>query len=122
MDRWGGNPCQTKNNWPKQLGDPMPDPSDPRIITIFVTDENAFGGSGNDIYPIRRFAAFYMTGADGLSCDFPGTQEDDDPLNPLPKNVYGHWLSYVIPNPNGVPSNELCSFNDGGLCIAVLVE
>ena len=37
-------------------------------MTIFVTDERPSAASGNDIYPVRRFAGFYLTSADGLNC------------------------------------------------------
>jgi hypothetical protein len=119
-ERWGRNggpTCQTLNHWPNAVGDPMPDPlTDTRFVTLFITDENSFGGSGNDIYPIRRFAGFYITAADGLNC--PG----DVPANPGAKNVWGHWVSYVIPSPGGIPDTELCPFTDGGVCIPLLVE
>jgi hypothetical protein len=118
-ERWGHNggpTCKTLNRWPTAAGQPLPPPSDPRYVTLFITDENSFGGSGNDIYPIRRFAGFYLTAADGLNC--PG----DDPANPGAKNAWGHFVTYVIPNPNGTASDTLCAFNDAGLCIAVLVE
>jgi hypothetical protein len=118
-ERWGHNggpTCQTLNHWPKAAGDPLPSTDDPRYVQLFIDDENSFGGSGNDIYPIRRFAGFYLTAADGLNC--PG----DDPATPGAKNIWGHFLSYVVPNPNGTPSDELCSFVDADTCIAVLVE
>jgi Flp pilus assembly protein TadG len=121
--RFGGNPCKTRNNWPKNPGDPLPDFStDPRVVTLFITDENTFTGSGTTIFPIRRFANFYITSADGMNCDFPGTQYDDDPLNPGPKNVWGHWITFVDLNPNATPSDELCAFDEAGTCVAVLVE
>ncbi len=95
----------------------MPDPlNDPRFVTLFITDEQSFGAQGNDIYPIRRFAGFYLTAADGLNC--PG----DVPANPGAKNVWGHWVSYVISSGNGIPDDELCPFTDGGVCIPLLVE
>jgi hypothetical protein len=119
-ERWGhdgGPTCKTLNHWPNAAGDPMPDPlTDPRFVTIFVTDEQAFGGSGNDIYPIRRFAGFYLTSADGLNC--PG----DVPANPGAKNMWGHWVSYVIASSGGTPDTTLCSFTGGNVCIPVLVE
>jgi Flp pilus assembly protein TadG len=122
-DRFGGTPCKTRNNWPKNSGDPLPDfDTDPRVVTLFITDENTFTGSGGEIYPIRRFANFYITSADGMNCDFPGTQYDDQPLDPGPKNVWGHWITFVTPNPNATPSDELCAFDEAGACIAVLVE
>jgi hypothetical protein len=119
-ERWGKNggpTCQTLNHWPNNPGDPMPDPyNDKRFVTLFITDEQSFGSSGNDIYPIRRFAGFYLTAADGLNC--PG----DVPANPGAKNVWGHWVSYVIPSGGGIPDDELCPFTDGGVCIPLLVE
>jgi hypothetical protein len=121
-DRWGrgtgpAGTCQTYNHWPNATGDPMPDPlTDPRFVTIFVTDEQAFGGSGNDIYPVRRFAGFYLTSADGLNC--PG----DVPADPGPKNMWGHWVSYVLPTSGGTPDTSLCPFRSGNVCVPVLVE
>jgi hypothetical protein len=119
-ERWGRNggpTCQTFNNWPENDTEPFPDPlTDKRFVTLFISDETTFGASGNDIYPIRRFAGFYITGGDGLNC--PG----DAPATPGPKNVWGHFVTYVIPNPNATPSEELCSFTEAGVCIAVLVE
>ena len=119
-ERWGHNggpTCKTLNNWPNNVGDPMPDPlTNPRFVTLFITDEQSFGGSGNDIYPIRRFAGFYITAADGLGC--PG----DVPASPGAKNVWGHWVSYVIPTSGGIPDTQLCPFTDGGVCIPLLVE
>jgi hypothetical protein len=122
----GGATCKTLNYWPNPTGQP-PNPNNPsgtfpdlntdkRVVTLFITDENSFGGSGNNIYPIRRFASFYITAADGLGC--PG----DYPVDPGPKNVWGHWITYVTPDPNATPSDELCDFDEAGTCIAVLVE
>ena len=115
--RNGGPTCQTFNNWPNAPGDPFPDPlTDKRFVTLFIADETMFGSSGGDIYPVRRFAGFYVTAADGLDC--PG----DVPAVPGPKNVWGHFVTYVVPNPNATPSDELCAFTEAGTCIAVLVE
>jgi hypothetical protein len=121
-ERWGdpdGNgplPCDTLNHWPTTPGGALPPLSDPRYVTLFITDYGTFQGGGVDIYPIRRFAVFYMTAADGLNC--PG----DVPANPGPKNVWGYWMTYVVPNPGGIPSGTLCPQNNASLCYAVLVE
>ena len=121
--RWGRNggpTCKTLNHWPDPTATPpltMPDPlNDPRFVTIFITDESAFGASGNQIYPVRRFAGFYLTAADGLNC--PG----DYPANPGSKNMWGHWVSYVVSETGGIPDDELCPFTNGGVCIPLLVE
>jgi len=123
-ERWGhdgGPTCKTLNHWPNTQAEldanGMPDPlNDPRFVTLFITDEQSFGAQGNAIYPIRRFAGFYLTAADGLNC--PG----DVPANPGAKNVWGHWVSYVVSSGNGIPDDELCPFTDGGVCIPLLVE
>jgi hypothetical protein len=123
-ERWGKNggpTCQTLNHWPNTQAEldtnGMPDPlTDKRFVTIFITDESAFGASGNDIFPVRRFAGFYLTAADGLNC--PG----DVPANPGAKNMWGHWVSYVIPETGGIPDTTLCPFTNGGVCIPMLVQ
>lgn len=109
------NPC-TPNNWPTALGQPLPDPTDPRLVILFITDETSFTSSGRKLYPIRRFGAFYITSADGMNC--PG----DVPSNPGSKNVWGHFYTYTVPNPNATPSAELCAFDQGNPCLSELVE
>jgi hypothetical protein len=124
--RNGGPNCQTLNYWPNPAGQPMnpnnpsgtvPDfTTDKRVVVLFITDDSTFGGSGTTIYPNRRFAAFYITAADGLNC--PG----DYPSNPGSKNVWGHWISYTVPNPNSDPGPDLCDFSIASICAPVLVE
>ena len=123
-ERWGHNggpTCKTLNHWPNTQAEldtnGMPDPlTDPRFVTIFVTDESAFGGSGNTIYPVRRFAGYYITAADGLNC--PG----DVPANPGNKNMWGHFVSYAVPSSGGTPDTKLCPFSSGNICVPVLTE
>jgi len=115
MNERFASPC-TPNNWPTAAGQPLPDQTDPRWVVLFITDETSFSTQGKKLYPVRRFGGFYITSADGMGC--PG----DQPTNPGPKNVWGHWVSYVIPNPNATPSDQLCAFDNAGTCVAVLVE
>jgi hypothetical protein len=119
IDRFGGNPCKTLNRWPQSASDPYPDPlKDPRYITLFVVDESSFQASGQAIYPVRTFGGFYLTGGDGLNC--PG----DDPPPPGGRlaSAWGHFMTYVTPNPDNEPSSNLCVFEEVGICTAVLVE
>ncbi|MDW8339451.1 MAG: pilus assembly protein TadG-related protein, partial [Thermoleophilia bacterium] len=37
-------------------------PADPRLVTIFLTTPEAFGGSGQQTYPITGFISVYVTG------------------------------------------------------------
>jgi len=109
------SPC-TDNNWPESASDPMPPDDDPRWVTLFIADETTFQGSGNKIYPIRRFAGFYVTAADGMNC--PG----DEPSTVDRADVWGHFITYVDPDPNAIPSDQLCEFDVLGTCVALLVE
>ena len=117
--RNGGLTCQTLNHWPNALGEPFPNPfTDRRYVTLFISDESSFSASGGDIYPVRRFASFYITAADGLNCPWDKTAGGVTPN----KDVWGHFVTYVRPGPGATPSDELCAFTDAGVCIPVLVE
>jgi Flp pilus assembly protein TadG len=117
--RNGGTTCQTLNNWPNNASEPFPDPfTDPRFVTLFISDESSFNASGGDIYPVRRFAAFYMTAADGLNCPGDVTAGGVTPN----KDVWGHFVTYVRPGAGATPSDELCAFTEADVCIPVLVE
>ena len=115
------SPC-TPNNWPKTATDPLPAVDDPRWVVLFIADETAFqlvdDGKGNKvkIYPVRKFAGFYVTAADGMGCT------GDDPATVANRDVWGHFITYVIPDPNSIPSSQLCQFDVLGTCIALLVE
>jgi hypothetical protein len=118
-DRFGGTPCKTLNNWPDGPNQPYPDPlTDGRYIVLFVVDESSFQDSGNAIYPIRTFGGFYLTGGDGLNC--PG--DDPPPPGGRQASAWGHFMTYVTPNPDSEPAEALCAFDEIGTCIAVLVE
>jgi len=115
------SPC-TPNNWPKTATDPLPPDDDPRWVTLFIADETTFqyvdDGKGNKvkIYPVRKFAGFYVTAADGMDC------ADDEPASINARDVWGHFITYVIPDPNAVPDDQLCEFDELGTCIPLLVE
>ena len=84
-------PTCTPNNWPNppitpdkvtelvtNFGD------DPRLVTLVVTEFQAFAGGGSTIIPIRYFAGFYITGKDvspqSPRCAVPGKEEDPHPV------------------------------------------
>jgi hypothetical protein len=119
-DMWA-SPCgDTPNNWYTAVNNfEAPDLDDPRWIPLFIVDETAFTLSGKKYYPIRRFGGFYVTAGSGMNC--PG---DDPPGNLSGKRtIFGHFVSYIIPTFGDViPSDDLCSFTDGGACVVSLVE
>jgi hypothetical protein len=88
-------------------------------VTLFVTDELSFSGNGNQngkIYPIRFFGSFYVTAADGLNC------AGDDPSNVGKAEAWGHFVTYVTPDPNSQSNPTLCTFAGGQVCAPVLVK
>lgn len=116
--RFGGNPCKTLNNWPAAAGDPFPDAADPRYVILFIVDTGNFSGSGNEIFPVRKFGGFYLTGGDGLGC--PG--DDPPPPGTRQASAWGHFVAIEAVNPDAQPSEQLCAFDQVGVCLAVLVD
>lgn len=114
---------------------------DPRMINLFMTSYNSFGGSGNQNFPIVNFGTFYVTGygtvaGGGLTIQDPCTSGNSDPsqgagskpppdLDTSSNGVYvwGHFINNVVPTPGVVPSERLCAPAENFMpCVAVLVE
>jgi hypothetical protein len=150
--RWE-NPC-TPNRWPDP---PITDEkidvliesfgTDPRLVTLLVTEYGAFEGGGSRIVPVKYFAGFYVTGWDvshlTAGCYGPGgdlgppwdpTWNDPHPIYgseylKTPSDwdlddgdIWGYFVTPVIPAPAGSASDELCAFDELRTCIAPLVE
>jgi len=117
--------------------------SDPRYVTLIITDDTAFTGSGNEALPIKYFAGFYVTGWDYHQIQSPGCPDPDGPSGPLKGNddhpiygpvgsyndsldngdVWGYFVDIVVFSSDGDPSDDLCTFGeDPAACIAILVE
>ncbi len=134
--RWE-NPC-TPNFWPdapitQAKIDALVEnfDTDPRLVTLFVTEFAAFGGTGSTIVPIKYFAGFYVTGWDYQPPQTDGCPENDP--HPLYGSAYqttkphlddgdlwGYFVTPVVPAARS--SDELCAFDELRTCIAVLVE
>ena len=129
----------TPNNWPNTPAEAStffgPNGydfgNDPRYVTLIVTDDTAFTGSGNEPLPIKYFAGFYVTGWDYHPQQSPGCADNDPhPIYGTGYNhsldngdVWGYFVNIVTFSGAGVPSDDLCAFGDDpGICIAVLVE
>jgi hypothetical protein len=114
---------------------------DPRLINLFMTPYNSFGGAGQATFPIVNFGTFYVTGygkvtGGGLTIDDPCSGGDGDPSlgagrkppPDLPTNsngvyVWGHFVNNVVPTPGATPSDRLCAPAESFMpCVAVLVE
>ena len=142
-------PCYD-NNWPNDaagLADFVgPKGSaygtDPRYVTLIITDNTAFTGSGSDPLPIKYFAGFYVTGWDYHPLQSPGCPvgdgvgppEGDDP-HPIygtqgtynhnldNGDVWGYFVDVVVFSGAGTPGPNKCAFGaEPAACVAVLVE
>ena len=122
--------------------------TDPRYITLIVTDNTAFSSS-NDAEPVKYFAGFYVTGWDTdngngkpKGCygnNPPGINQCGAPNNdahPLlgclagqtvksdNGDVWGHFVKTVVFSASATPSDDLCDLTSSSpeTCVAVLVE
>lgn len=139
-------PC-TPNYWPTNASQPYPPPTDPRYVILLITDFGGFDQNNERVVKVRRFAGFYVTGWDisGSGGDTQGCFDPDmagplkgNDLHPIfpngcptgsPNNptcddgdVWGHFVTFVVPTPAATTNDELCNFNELDICIAVLVE
>jgi len=133
-------PCYP-NNWPQTPAEAAtffgPDGggygSDPRYVTLIITDNTAFTGAGSEPLPVKYFAGFYAVGWDYHPTQSPGCADNfDHPLYGAPGtynhnldngDVWGYFVDIVVFSGGGVPSDDLCTFGgDPAACIAVLVE
>jgi hypothetical protein len=124
------------NNWPAIAADipgwieSFGPKSDPRYVTLVITDFTAFTGSGAENVPVKYFGGFYATGWDigpaggGNQTGCP-SENDVHPLGLSSTkdngDVWGHFVNFVVPT-EADPSDTLCNFNEIGTCVAVLVE
>ncbi|HLG09189.1 MAG TPA: hypothetical protein VI409_11035 [Gaiellaceae bacterium] len=128
--------CQP-NNWPDP---PITQPkieqlvanfgSDPRLVTLVVTEFAAFAGTGSEIIPIRYFAGFYITGKD-VSAQSPRCDDEDPhPLYGLgykekldDGDVWGYFVVQVVYGSSGRAGKDPCDFTSQPRnCILTLVE
>jgi hypothetical protein len=108
----GASTCTAPNNWASFPNIP---PDDRRIVPVFLTPFGTFSGSGNAVYPVIGFGAFYVTGWFGDPC------AGDDPV-PDKGYIVGHFIKYIFHLNNGGGSGQLCDLGAFGSCIAVLTE
>ena len=91
----------------------------PRLLSIFVIDENSVNPSGN--YSIRGFANFYVTGWSGSPSRCSG-QNDAEPDDATNWAIWGHYVKLALPSADGTASATQCDPLDTTACIPVLVR
>jgi hypothetical protein len=109
------NKWQDTNNG----GIPVLPKDDSRIVSVFVMPYGSLDSSGEAILPsgevqIQDFAAFYVTGFPGDSCQSdPSTQGTE---------IVGHFIKYVNTIDTEGGGKQKCSLNSLGQCIIVLTR
>jgi hypothetical protein len=129
-------PSCAPNNWPDQLSD-FPDfftnhdfASDPRYVTLIVTDFGTFEGQGSSTaVPVKYFAGFYVTGWDKTGNNPPCPDNEPHPwYSPGYRksldngDVWGHFINVVLFSGAATGSDDLCNFDEVGTCVIGLVE
>jgi hypothetical protein len=120
----------------------LPPSTDPRWVSLVVTDFGAFNDQGVKVVPVNVFAGFYVTGwfVGGGGQGTKGCAANDKPPPPLcptwpngtsggcdpasqkvQGDVWGYFVTDVILGGNDA-SDEFCAFNEVGLCIGVLTQ
>jgi hypothetical protein len=98
---------------------PTFNPNDPRLVTLFVTPFGSFQGSGNAIFPITGFGAFYITGWNGSGpSDDPCPRADAAPQEGF---LVGHFIKEVVIS-GATPSQQRCNPASLNPCVIALVE
>ena len=117
MTRLAGTICPP-NNWSSY---PTLSSTDPRLTPVIVTAFGSFGGSGNTVVPVTRFAELYVTGwsKSGGSKTQPDCAGDDPP--PDKGYIVGHFVKY-IDSLNSGGGTRTCSGSLFGNCVAVLTK
>jgi hypothetical protein len=144
-DRFEAAPASCPpNHWVEfrdALLNQQPLPSDPRYVTLIVTNFGAFSGSGATVVPVEFHAGFYITGwfhqQTAVGCpdnDLPpppgcptwpsddGSAGCDPASNANKGNVWGYFVTAVLPVPGSIVSEVRCEFGELGTCAARLVE
>jgi hypothetical protein len=114
--------CTAPNHWSSF---PNFNPSDPRLIEVFLTPFGSFSGSGSTTVPVTDFATFYVTGWTGQGQGFnnPCQGNGDDPV---PNNdagyIVGHFVKYIQTLNTGGSGSSPCDLSAFGTCVAVLTR
>ena len=116
--------CTAPNRWHDDY--PLFDPSDPRIVQLFLTPYGAFSGQGTaQTVPVTNFATFYVTGwttVGGASNPCADAGDETDGGNDAGW-IYGRFIKYIQSLPGGAGGGtEACDFDSFGACTMVLTE
>jgi putative Flp pilus-assembly TadE/G-like protein len=117
--------CTSPNHWNEFTftnGVPSVSPSDPRLVTVFITPFGSFGGSGSSSeFPIVQFASFYVTGWQAQGSGFSNPCQGHGDNTAEPGTIVGHFIKY-IDTINNQTGESKCTVNSLGECVVVLTR
>jgi hypothetical protein len=114
--------CTAPNHWRDNYPAlPTLDPSDPRIVPVFLVPFGSFNGSGNAIVPVQDFATFYVTGWGGSGNNNGDPCPNADPASLPAGYISGHFIKYVDTINTG-GGTTVCDPTSFGACVAVLTD
>ncbi len=114
--------CTAPNRWPEVLTNPDLLADDPRLVAVFITPYNSFGGSGSGTVPVRNFAYFYVTGWAGSGGGFNNPCEAMGDDTALPGEITGHFVKYVNRLNDGSGGTTPCDFDSATPCVAQMTD
>jgi Flp pilus assembly protein TadG len=118
--------CTRPNHWPSFTftnGVPNVSPTDPRLVTLFVTPYGSFAGNGGSTtFPIAAFATFYVTGWQGTGNGFSNPCQGNGDDTAASGTVVGHFIKYVNTLNTNNGGGTACDVNSVDTCVAVLTR
>jgi hypothetical protein len=126
------NKCVNPSYWvsPNTVAQLDANKSDPRLITLMITDYGSVGNGSGLKYPIRHFAEFYVTGYFGDPCatasKLPSTSPSGLPYTTSDSvaatgELAGHFINYVGP-PGSATGSGSCQLNSFDQCVEVITR
>jgi hypothetical protein len=120
--------CTSPNHWNSFTFDPVThipnvSPTDPRVVTLFVTPYGSFAGSGGSTsFPIADFAVFYVTGwqDNGNGFNNPCQGQGDDTA--AGGTIVGHFIKYINTLNTTSSGGAACDPSSLDSCVAVLTK
>ena len=100
---------------------PNYDSDDPRIVTVMIVRPPSLAAEGNEIFPVKDFAQFYVTGwGDIGGADCPLTDSLNEEVDD--GEIVGYFIKHVRPNDGTVYGGGTCNANQLGGCVPVMTK
>jgi hypothetical protein len=122
--------CVNPSYWqsPNTVSQLIANKTDPRLVTLLITDYGGLGTGSGTNHPVRHFAEFYLTGYFGDPCatTLPGTSPSGLAMTKSDSvaatgELAGHFINYVAP-PGSATGSGACQLNSFDQCVAIVTR